>query len=469
MNTRSIASPVFVSSLLLLTTAPACQDSPEDPAGDPGTSESGDLEPGDSGTGEPPPAACPEPTAGPTLHAEDIAGDEVWTADTGPHIVDGTLRIRDGASLTIEPCTVVQLGEDAGFEVAFPGTPSSGTLVAEGEAERPIRFEGLDGARWGRVFVHAPGQVRLAHVTLSGGGAVDGSGATLVAQGDGVLPSDRGLLVDHVTIEGSLGAGVVLSRHAAFAEGSAALVVTGSGSDEHPYPLVIDEHAIGTLPDGDYTGNARDEIFVDPSGPLQEDATMRDLGVAYRVGDSNLDDLVVGAGPDSASLTTLTIDPGVTVRFHPGTSFEIEHNSGAFAASGALVAIGTEAEPIVLTSSAEVPAPGDWIGVWFGGVVDESTRIEHARIEYTGADCGCVLLTCSDVVGTEGAVILTMPPPTAFVSDSVIAHAAANGFVLGYDGALVDFEGANAFEDVEGCAVTLPREGTCPEPLPSCE
>ena len=40
---------------------------------------------------------------------------------------------------------------------------------------------------------------------------------------------------------------------------------------------------------------------------------------------------------------------------------------------------------------------------------------------------------------------------------------------LGYDGALVDFEGANAFEDVEGCAVTLPRDGTCPEPLPSCE
>lgn len=462
MNTR-----LLVSSVLLVLAA-ACSGSPSgDPVDEPDPGDSGDVEPAD--TGEPPPAACPEPTSGPTHHATDVVGEEVWASDAGPHIVDTTIRIRDGARLEIEPCAVVQLAEGANLEVAFPGTPTTGELVAEGDADRPIRFEGLDGARWGHLFVHAPGIVRLAHAQLEGGGGVDPSGATLLAQGDGVLPTDRGVFVDHVTIEGSLGAGVVMSRKAGFAEGSSALMVTGSGNEEHPWPIEIDEHAIGTLPSGDYTGNARDEIFVDPLDALQEDATMRDLGVPYRVGDSSQDDLVVGAGPGSRAVTTLTIDPGVTVAFHEGTALEIEHAGGSFAATGALVALGTASAPIVLTSAADAPAPGDWKGVWFGGIVDPQTRIAHARIEYTGADCGCVLLTCSDVAGTEGAVILTMPPPSAFISDTVIAHAAGNGFVLGYDGPLVDFEGINDFEDVDGCAVTLPRDGSCPDPLPACE
>lgn len=451
MHARTLATSLSIA--LLLTGASACGD--EDP---------------DTIPDRPTPAACSAPQGGPTFHDRDVEGHEVWSADASPHVVTETISVRDGAVLTIEPCAVVQLADGRSIDVAFPGTPTTGTLIAEATADRPIRFEGLDGARWGQLFVQSPGTARLAHVTFDDGGGdgVDPSGATLAAHGDGTLPTQRGLFVDHVTVRGSLGPGVSVRRMAGFVAGSTALVVTGSGDGEHPYPIEIAESALGSLPDGTYTGNLRDEIFVSPESRIQEDATIRDVGVPYHVGSSDRDHLTVGRYDADDDFVTLTIEPGVELAFHPGTSIRIEHSTGDFPATAALVAVGTADRPIVFRSAADAPAPGDWVGLWFGGIVRDETRIRHARIEHTGADCGCVLLTCSDVSQFEGAVIMTQPPPSTFVTDTVISEASAHGFVLGYDGPMLDFEAANTFEDVGGCAMTLPRMSVCPDPRPGC-
>ena len=98
-------------------------------------------------------------TNGPTIHDEDVIGHEVWTAAGSPHIVEWTVDVVNGGSLEIEPCAVVQFKEGHGLNVAFPGTPTTGSLIAEGTAKRPIRFEGYKGERWGHLFVHAPGTV----------------------------------------------------------------------------------------------------------------------------------------------------------------------------------------------------------------------------------------------------------------------------------------------------------------------
>ena len=159
----------------------------------------------------------------------------------------------------------------------------------------------------------------------------------------------------------------------------------------------------------------------------------------------------------------------MTIEFAAGSAFEVEHYTGEFMASGIVVARGTADAPITFTSAAADPQPGDWIGLWFGGIVQPATRLEHVRIEYTGADCGCILLTCSDIDQFEGAVIVSQPPPSEpFITDSVIAHGGAHGFVLGYDGGAVDFRSANTFEDMAGCPMTQPRDGACPDPRPSC-
>jgi hypothetical protein len=454
----SLSSIVPVLALFTAFAAIGCADDSAVPDGFGGGAE--DV--------PPEPEACAPAKGGPTIHDQDVTGYEVWTADGSPHIVEWTVDVVEGGRLEIEPCAVVQFKTGHGLNVAYPGTPTTGSLVAEGTADRPIVFEGLDGVRWGHVLVHAPGTARLSHVTLRGGGGVDLTGASLIIRGDGALPSKRDVFVDTVTISDSLGAGAVVDLVAGFAEGSRNLTIEGSGNDAHPYPLEVSEHAIGTIPTGDYRGNRVDEILIEPMRRLEEDATLRELGVPYRVGNSTVDHFTIGAGSQAESLTTLTIEPGVTVKMHPSTAFKIEHETGEFPASGALVAVGTADGPIVFTSSSPAPAPGDWVGLTFGGVVREETRLEHVHIEYTGADCGCVLLTCSDVDQFEGAVIMSQPPPTAFISNSVIAYGAGHGFVLGYDGADLDFRSTNAFESLAGCPSTLPRQGACPSPKPSC-
>lgn len=413
-------------------------------------------------------ASCPVPQGEPLVHDSVIESDEVWSADR-LHVVEQWVTVRSGATLTVEPCATVEVAEGKGISVAYPSSPNTGHLVAEGTAEEPITFKGIDGARWGHI-AFAPGATgRLAHVKLVGGGAEEVTGATLQIRGDGTFPTRRDVLVDSVSIEDSAGVGVHIDRLAGFADGSKDLTITDSGNEEHPWAMYVDEHAIDTLPRGEFTGNERDAIFVDPEFHLEEDSLMKNLGVPYVVGTFPADSLVVGGGQESP-LVTLTVEPGVRVEFHPGAALEVEHYTGPFTASGVLVAEGTAEEPIVFTSAAAAPAAGDWQGLSYGGIARAENSLKHVRIEYSGADCGCIYVSCNAVDQFEGAIIFSQEPARAFIEDTVIAHAASHGVVLGYAGALIDFSEGVTYDDVAGCKQTLPVEdGTCPNPKPACE
>ncbi len=72
---------------------------------------------------------------------------------------------------------------------------------------------------------------------------------------------------------------------------------------------------------------------------------------------------------------TLTIEPGVTLRMAPGASFLLR--------KGALQAVGTPDKPILITSAAATPAPGDW-RQWrmTAGTRSAQTLLDHVTIEY---------------------------------------------------------------------------------------
>lgn len=421
---------------------------------------------------------CPAPTAGPTEHKGDVKGDEVWTAAGSPHILDYNVSVRDGASLVIEPCAEVQLAKGVRIQVAYPGTPNiGGALVAVGTAKHPITFKGKGGERWASIYASAPGTVRLAYVTLEGGGGGDFEhGATLNMLGKSEMPADPMLHVDHVTVKGSLGTGVFMQRHAKFISDSHDLVITGSGNEEAPFPMEIEEHAIDSLPTGVYTGNKTDEILLERVGAgtagqgLLVDATLHERGVPYRMGASKNADFVIGGG-EKGQVATLTIEPGVTMKFVEGSAFEIQHFTNLEPSTGAVHAVGTPAKPIVFTSASPNPKAGDWRGLWFGGIPQATNRLENVRIEYAGYDCGCILLTCSDIAQHEGAVIFTAQPPSAFIKNTVFKEIAGHGVTQGFDGTLVNFRASNTFEGVTGCVQTRPRsvDTSCPDPRPTCD
>ncbi len=93
------------------------------------------------------------------------------------------------------------------------------------------------------------------------------------------------------------------------------------------------------------------------SGTITEDTTWTLAGSPYIV----TSDITVG-NPSYIG-ATLTIEPGVEVRFEPGTGLFIGDDTGY----GALSAQGTEESPIIFTSNAASPSPGDWKGILIDG------------------------------------------------------------------------------------------------------
>jgi methionine-rich copper-binding protein CopC len=85
-------------------------------------------------------------------------------------------------------------------------------------------------------------------------------------------------------------------------------------------------------------------------------------------------------------LAALTIEPGVEVRFSPGTGLYIgKYLNTSYSYWGALKAQGTAEAPVIFTSNAPVPAPGDWKGIYFTSAIDPAaTFLEHSVVEYGG-------------------------------------------------------------------------------------
>ncbi|HEX5747475.1 MAG TPA: hypothetical protein VFZ09_14615 [Archangium sp.] len=410
---------------------------------------------GQPDAGQPGPT-CSTPTGAPIEHQGTISAPETWSA-SNPHVVVGDLLVR--AAVTVEPCAVVRMGPARSI-----GLDSGGSLVAAGTQERPVRFEPQDASQpWGQFRIYTGGSARLTWTVLSGGGNPASAEATVRVSAGADLPGPRPLFVDHVTIEGSRGPGVVLNGTSGFAEGSTALVIRDSGSEARPEPLAINPNALGTLPSGTYTGNRSDTLFVSPGVASSSvfyvgvDATVRALGVPYV-----LEGLQVGS---SSAQATVTVEPGVELRFQPNTTLRVYDNRSA------LIAVGTASRPVVFTSARATPAAGDWAGIRFDGLSPDS-RLESVWVRHAGGACQCSGYGCNYLPGSfdvSSAILVFQQPGAPFIANSRIEDSAGHGILRGWNGSdAVDFLATNSFARVSGCTQTTPRdvEGRCPASPP---
>lgn len=479
------ARPVLVSFLVTLATGVgiSCVDSStsaplDGPEGglnlDSGTSDTGspadsaatDSSTPDSATfdadTEP---SCVPPTKGPTMHNQTITANETWTADTGPHVVTFDVAIKAAATVTIEPCAEVRIDERRTLSV-------EGKLVAKGTAKRPIGVvPNVAGKKWGYIrTMNSASRIELAYATLEGGGNVvnpqlNGVGVLEINGGAG-LP-DPILSVDHVTISSSANLGIVLNT-GAFAPGSTALTITGSAG----YPMRSTPRVAGTIPTGTYTGNGKNAIFLG-SGQVSEDATYRDHGVPYELGDANAFGTIrVATLIPATNVPLLTIEPGVTMKFRKNVStvsaFQIGSNTAAAPATGALVAVGTAAKRITFTSLEAAPAAGDWLGLYFSQI-DPRSKLDFVDVRYAGAPSGAQSFSCTPAASDIGSIlILGGQPATQFVTNTTIADSLGDGVDRGWMGAEIDFLPTNTFTNVARCKQSFPRPSTggCPSVVP---
>jgi hypothetical protein len=282
---------------------------------------------------------------------------------------------------------------------------------------------------------------------------------------DQTLPTQETLKVDHVTLDGSASNGIVLQDGAGFAAGSTDLTIKHSAH----YPMNIWARAVDRLPTGDYKGNTIDEILVEVDhaySNVADSATLHERGVPYHVGvDTGGGSLRVDA-PSPNPIPTLTIEAGTVLRFKKGGGIMVTASQGTNPATGILVAKGTVDKPIVFTSAEATPAPGDWLGIWYGEIPSASNALDHVVVEYAGGTSSSGSGSCLIAPATNNdAAIRVFGEVSSFVTNSTISHSPNNGIDRGFrSDTKPSFLATNTFIDVARCNETYPGDasGACP-------
>ena len=148
------------------------------------------------------------------------------------------------------------------------------------------------------------------------------------------------------------------------------------------YPIRCYPHNVSGLYSNTFTGNTNQQIYVE-GGTVSEDASWEDQGIPYYIPSS---ETIIVQGLDGVdNVTTLTIEPGVTIEFDTSGGVYIGHDSNSNY-PGALVADGTEIDQITFTSASATPSPtGDWSGIYFANYSNDSICIlDNSIIEYGG-------------------------------------------------------------------------------------
>ncbi|MEZ4417034.1 MAG: hypothetical protein R3E10_14880 [Gemmatimonadota bacterium] len=410
-------------------------------------------------------------------HSGDISADETWVGDGVMHVVPFDISIRNRATVTIEPCAVVALGYRASITVR-----DSATLVSAGtDSQHFVSFRRADVLQpWGALFNRSPTSlIDLSYTVLQGGGDLRGSydNAGIVVSGAGYFePPVPVLRASDLTIDSPLGAGLYLDANAAFTADSRQISIRGAGE----YAVRATMMSLGSLPEGSYRGNAIDEIMViGPSADVFADMTILDRGVPVRIQTSGLR---VAARPPATAPVTLTIEPGVVLKFprmtptQPGARLTFGYDGRAPTNTvGVLDAVGTSAKPIVFTSGELLPSPGDWVGLWLNTA--NGSRLKHVEIAYAGAPSGISSNNCRPANTPDAAALFVgdfdtqyVPPPD-LITNSWIHHSAGFGIAALWASPLYndpDLTGTNRFESNAFCrqtynAVTAP--GGCPKVL----
>jgi hypothetical protein len=306
-----------------------------------------------------------------------ISVDTHWTTAGSPYIVTSDLTINAGVTLTIDAGVVVRFNGMTGIEVY-------GTLNSTGNSGAHVIF--TSGAAspapgdWKGIYVGDGGNASLDYTEIHYGGGywwwppVSGEGRHF---GDLRKDATGTLTVNNSLITQSAGCGLN------FANSSGVNTITNTTiSDNQNYGACLLGNTTNTITftSSTFTGNLPQSIVTVPhsSGfsigtgntldkPIYVTAGWIDVDSSWSPQVYLLDDVYVSAG------MTLTIPSGALIKFNGMKGIEV---------NGTLNATGNSGAPVVFTSAADSPAPGDWKGLYIGdgGIAS----LDYTEIHYGG-------------------------------------------------------------------------------------
>lgn len=321
------------------------------------------------------------------LRGGTIAASRTWKAGPVPYNAAGAIRVEGAASpvLTIEPGVTVKFNSGASL---VANDQNKGGLVASGTAAAPILLTSSAATpaagSWYGVYLGAQASgppTTLSYTTVEYGGSTSYllGGITIAGQS----PS-----LDHVTARSSAQSGIRIDGGSPVLaactsrQNPIGVYVSSSGAAPSITDLALTSNtgnAMSAPADVQFsgmsgfsaTGNGTNAIELRP-GTIATNRTWRVCAVPYLVTGNVL--------VEGAAAPVLTIEPGSTIRFGSGGQLTINYNN-----KGGLAAAGTSTAPIVLTSNAATPAPGNWMGVMLGAFAGgPASSLAYTTIEYAG-------------------------------------------------------------------------------------
>jgi hypothetical protein len=411
-------------------------------------------------------------------HSGTISAQTTWSADD-VHLVTANLTVGIGVRLTIEAGTVVKLGTNVQLRIDGV-LEAAGTLTdpiiftsyrddsvgGDTNGDGPSRGQPGD---WSGLYFDdsvTDSQVIFDHVQVRYGGAgdrgqirIDRADLDLTncdvrdGSGDGLYINDNLTRIQGCVIEDNAGTGIYVRGNAGDEQArlignrisgnqdgvrvNAAIPVIADNEISDNADWGIDFEGTWAAPPitgNQITGNARAARLPASALPQPGDGnrlTPNDRSGLWIRGNELSRDLVLGIeGSGTEELSryhiegrlnvpagrSLSIDPGVVIKFADGAGMDIV---------GALQALGTHQAPIVFTGerddahgadmnadgTASAPANGDWRGLSFANAEDGASELRHVKVLYGGSYVANVYSNNTDLT----------------IADSELAHSGGDG------------------------------------------
>lgn len=307
-----------------------------------------------------------------------ILGDVSIMGQAGPDAVT-TVTIQPGAEFEFDSAVGLTVGHDTDSNLP-------GELIADGSGGDRIFFTGIDamGTWEGIQFLNYADDDSLMNncvVEYSSSYGIHSNSCSPTFIGCDITDSaDHGLYVTGGPAEPTVSDCLIDSN------GGYGIYCNDSSCGPFITNAVISNNA------ADYsiytyggkcqniTGSTVDKDVYVIAETLSIDAVWEDPGAAFYMTNG----FTVQGQSGADNVTTLTLLAGTVVKLPDQARIIIGHDSNSNY-PGALITSGTDMNPVVITSTSDVPVPGSWRDVYFAQYSDDALcELNHTVIEYGG-------------------------------------------------------------------------------------